>query len=52
MPGFDFGPRVDLGSLFITESARDTLPHDEVQAALRRHVRGDWQTLTFTTLPQ
>ncbi len=35
-------PRFSLGRLMITRNARDTLPHGSVDAAIRRHLHGDW----------
>lgn len=35
-------PRFNPGRLMITHNARDTLPHAEVNAAIRRHLHGDW----------
>ncbi len=35
-------PRFSPGRLMITRNAKDTLPHTEVDAAIKRHLRGDW----------
>lgn len=35
-------PRFNPGRLMITRNAKDTLPHVEVDAAIQRHLRGDW----------
>jgi hypothetical protein len=35
-------PKFALGRLMITPTARTTLAHEDVLAALSRHVRGDW----------
>lgn len=42
MIAFDFGPKFQLGRTVITANAARELPSEEVAAALRRHVRGDW----------
>ena len=34
--------KFELGSLFITPGALEALSHDQVLAALKRHVTGDW----------
>ena len=35
-------PRFHPGQLMITRNANDTLPHVEVDAAIKRHLSGDW----------
>lgn len=35
-------PRFNPGRLMITRNARDTLPRVEVNAAINRHLQGDW----------
>ena len=45
MVAMDFGPKFPLGQFVITRNAADTLPPDDVAAALRRHARGDWGEL-------
>ena len=45
MVAMDFGPKFPLGQIVITRNAADTLPPDDVAAALRRHARGDWGEL-------
>lgn len=35
-------PRFNPGRLMITSNAKDALPKAEVNAAIRRHLRGDW----------
>ena len=45
MVTMDFGPKFPLGQIVITRNAADTLPPEDVAAALRRHVRGDWGEL-------
>ena len=35
-------PRFKPGRLMITRSAKDTLPRREVDAAINRHLSGDW----------
>lgn len=35
-------PRFNPGRLMITRNAKDALPHTEVDAAIKRHLRGDW----------
>lgn len=35
-------PRFYPGRVMITSSAKETLPHSEVNAALTRHLHGDW----------
>ena len=35
-------PRFSPGRLMITRNAKDTLPHSEVNAAIQRHLHGDW----------
>lgn len=34
-----------LGQIVATPNALDSIPPDEIQGALARHVRGDWGTL-------
>ena len=38
-------PRFELGQTMITRNALNTLTHEEVIAALGRHVAGDWGDL-------
>lgn len=38
-------PRFNPGRLMITRNAKDTLPHSEVNAAIQRHLHGDWGEL-------
>lgn len=38
-------PRFNPGKLMITRNAKDTLPHSEVDAAISRHLHGDWGEL-------
>ena len=35
-------PRIDSGRLMITRNAKDALPRVEVDAAINRHLSGDW----------
>ena len=35
-------PRFNPGRLMITRNARDVLPRSEINAAINRHLRGDW----------
>ena len=35
-------PRFHPGQLMITRNAKDVLPHVEVNAAINRHLQGDW----------
>ena len=35
-------PRFNPGRLMITRNAKDVLPHMEVNAAIERHLNGDW----------
>jgi len=35
-------PKFDFGRLFITLPAQSTLAHEDVMAALSRHITGDW----------
>lgn len=35
-------PRFHPGRLMITRNAKDVLPHMEVDAAIKRHLNGDW----------
>ncbi len=35
-------PRFHPGHLMITRNAKDALPHVEVDAAIKRHLQGDW----------
>lgn len=35
-------PRFNPGRVMITRNAKDTLPHVEVDAAIQRHLHGDW----------
>ena len=35
-------PRFHPGQLMITRNAKDTLPRVEVNAAINRHLQGDW----------
>ena len=39
---FAVGLRFHPGRLMITHSAKDVLPHMEVNAAIERHLNGDW----------
>lgn len=39
------GPRFPLGEVVITANAQNSIPPEEVQAALRRHHQGDWGEL-------
>jgi hypothetical protein len=41
----DLGPKFSLGQVVITSNAMAQLPPDDVTAAMRRHVRGDWGEL-------
>ena len=45
MVAMDFGPKFPLGQIVITRNAADTLPSEDVAAAIRRHARGDWGDL-------
>ena len=45
MVAMDFGPKFPLGQIVITRNAADTLPPEDVAAAMRRHARGDWGEL-------
>lgn len=38
-------PKFPLGQIVATPSALNSIPNDEILAALARHVRGDWGTL-------
>ena len=42
MIAFDRGPRFDSGEIIVTDGAAEKIPPADVQAALRRHLRGDW----------
>lgn len=35
-------PRFNPGQLMITRNAKDVLPRVEVNAAIKRHLQGDW----------
>ena len=35
-------PKFSLGRIVMTESATQTLPHNDIATALLRHARGDW----------
>jgi len=35
-------PRFDPGRMMITRNAKDVLPRSEVNAAIDRHLHGDW----------
>lgn len=35
-------PRFNPGRLMITRNARETLPRSEIDAAIDRHLHGDW----------
>ncbi len=39
---FAVGLRFHPGRLMITHNAKDVLPHMEVNAAIERHLNGDW----------
>lgn len=39
---FAVGLRFHPGRLMITRNAKDVLPHMEVNAAIKRHLNGDW----------
>ena len=39
-------PKFPLGRLVATPNALVSIPHDEMLAALRRHVVGDWGQMT------
>ena len=41
----DLGPKFPLGRVVITSNAMNQLPAEDVTAALRRHIRGDWGEL-------
>ena len=38
-------PKFDLGQLVATPNAIDSIPNDEILAALSRHIRGEWGDL-------
>ena len=38
-------PKFPLGQVLATPGALEALPHQELQEALGRHVRGDWGDL-------
>jgi hypothetical protein len=38
-------PKFSLGQTVATPNALNSIPNDEILAALSRHVRGDWGTL-------
>ena len=40
-----FGPKFSLGRIVITPNAMQQVTVDDIQGALRRHVRGDWGEL-------
>src|SRR6266498_1760178 len=42
---FDFGPKFALGQVCITSNAKQSLPQEDVEKALKRHIRGDWGEL-------
>lgn len=42
MIAMDLGPKFPLGRVVITPNALAQVPHEDVLAALRRHVHGDW----------
>ena len=45
MIALDLGPKFSPGQIVITANAQAQLPMPEVEAALRRHLRGDWGEL-------
>jgi hypothetical protein len=45
MIAFDRGPKFPSGEINITAGALKELPAEDIQAALRRHLRGDWGDL-------
>ena len=45
MVAFESGPKFALGRVVITQTAASVLPAEEVNAAIRRHERGDWGDL-------
>ena len=45
MIALDLGPKFSPGQIVITANAQAQLPMPEVEAALRRHLRGDWGDL-------
>lgn len=42
-------PRFKPGRLMITRNAKDMLPQTDVDAAIQRHLRGDWGATAFAT---
>ena len=42
---FDFGPKFSLGQVCITPNAKNQVPPEDVEKALKRHLRGDWGDL-------
>jgi len=38
-------PKFSLGQIVATPNAFNTIPENEIKAALQRHVRGDWGNL-------
>ena len=44
-PSRETGPKFPLGSIVATPGALGALTHDELLAALGRHVRGEWGDL-------
>lgn len=40
------GPTFPLGQLVATPNALDHITHEDIMAALQRHVAGDWGDLT------
>jgi hypothetical protein len=48
LPMFDLGtvtPKFSLGQIVSTPNALNSVSHQEITAALKRHVRGDWGNL-------
>jgi hypothetical protein len=45
LAAFDFGPKFQLGSVYITQAAAAVLSAADVGEALQRHQRGDWGDL-------
>ena len=45
MLAFDMGPKFSPGRIVITANAQAQVPREDVLAALKRHLRGDWGEL-------
>jgi hypothetical protein len=45
MIAFDRGPRFESGRIIVTADAAQKIPAEDIETALKRHLRGDWGDL-------